>query len=42
MKKESCIYYNKKGLCRWQRVAHFDGEELKCPCNKFKIKEDKE
>lgn len=38
-KKESCIWYNEKGLCRWQRVARFSREKLECPCNKFEVKE---
>lgn len=40
-KKELCIWYNEKGLCRWQRVAHYKREELKCPCKGFEIKEKK-
>lgn len=38
-KKELCIWYNEKGLCRWQRVARFSREKLDCPCNKFEVKE---
>jgi hypothetical protein len=41
LKKESCIWYNEKGLCRLQRVARFSGEKLDCPCNKFEVKENK-
>ena len=40
-KKELCEFFNKGGLCRWQRVAYYTGKELKCPCDDFSMQEEK-